>query len=266
MKMNKILLTLLFTININFAIAQNTDIVVFDSDEGIKRLFESKNRADFALLSQNFQTINNIRFSGNTSAAIVMNALRANTKKVNVPENNLGLNESEIKFSQKNNLLLKNYNYKSVLEKARVPFEQVLGMEVKDTNNPKSDIVLQELFLAMRKLSDRKNFNFKTLFYVATNHSSKDNQQKVIVKNLATQGDFVIVNYNPQIIYKTQEYNNAFAPLGAYHKPSDSFLIMDVNPNNEWFWLKSDVLFKAMRDTHHSRNRGMIFIGPQETK
>ena len=264
MKKNNIIFISLFVLSFNTIAETPKNIIEFNSEEGIKRLYDSKNRVDFAILAEHFQTESNKYFSGNTSAAIVMNALRFNTDKKNVPLNEKYLKSDEISYAKEKNILYHYYNEKNVMDKARVNPRQILGIEKAD-NQPVKDIVLQELYLAMRRLSDRKSFNFKMLFYVATNHSSKKNQQRTIVKNLNQTKDFVIVNYNPKLIFDTDN-DNSYAPLGAYHKESDSFLVMDVSPNKGWFWLPSDLLFKAMRNKHHGRNRGIIFIGGKDKK
>ena len=50
-------------------------------------------------------------------------------------------------------------------------------------------------------------------------------------------------------------------PLGAYDETSDSFLIMDVNPNRApWVWVGAGDLIRAMRTFDTVENRGYLLI------
>ena len=51
------------------------------------------------------------------------------------------------------------------------------------------------------------------------------------------------------------------SPVGAYDETSDSFLVMDVNPNRApWVWITSDDLVAAMRTFDTVENRGYVLI------
>ena len=70
--------------------------------------------------------------------------------------------------------------------------------------------------------------------------------RREIAANLATGDDFVLVNYARRAL--GQQGGGHISPLGAYDERSDSFLIMDVNPNRApWVWVRSDDLIAAMR-------------------
>ena len=58
-----------------------------------------------------------------------------------------------------------------------------------------------------------------------------------------------------------QEGGGHISPLGAYDRASDSFLIMDVNPNRApWVWVKAEALIGAMRTFDTVENRGYLLI------
>ena len=80
-----------------------------------------------------------------------------------------------------------------------------------------------------------------------------------LTENLATAGDYVIVNYFRPVL--GQEGGGHISPLGAYDEASDSFLILDVNPNGHtWVWAPAAMLIHAMRTTDGTENRGYLLV------
>jgi hypothetical protein len=78
-------------------------------------------------------------------------------------------------------------------------------------------------------------------------------------QNLKTAGDYVIVNYHRPVL--GQKGGGHISPLGAYDEASDSFLIMDVNPNGQsWVWVKAAELVRAMRTLDVVENRGYVLV------
>lgn len=80
-----------------------------------------------------------------------------------------------------------------------------------------------------------------------------------LAENLATAGDYVIVNYFRPVL--GQEGGGHISPLGAYDEASDSFLILDVNPNgHSWVWAPAAALIHAMRTPDTTENRGYLLV------
>ncbi len=82
-----------------------------------------------------------------------------------------------------------------------------------------------------------------------------------LIENLDREGDFVIANYQRQLI--GQPKGAHFAPIAAYDEPSDSFLIMDVARYKfPPVWVRADDLFKAMntQDSEIPKSRGFILV------
>ena len=80
-----------------------------------------------------------------------------------------------------------------------------------------------------------------------------------IAANLAAGNDFVLVNYARKAL--GQPGGGHISPLGAYDALSDSFLIMDVNPNRApWVWVAADDLIAAMRTFDTVENRGYLLV------
>ena len=63
-----------------------SDLLPFASDEGLARLSRSDARVNFPALANQFEAEYNGAFCGPTSAAIVLNALRADDARVEKPE------------------------------------------------------------------------------------------------------------------------------------------------------------------------------------
>ena len=83
--------------------------------------------------------------------------------------------------------------------------------------------------------------------------------RREIARNLATRDDYVLVNYARKSL--GQPGGGHISPLGAYDEASDSFLIMDVNPNRApWVWVKAGDLIAAMRTFDTVENRGYLLI------
>lgn len=80
-----------------------------------------------------------------------------------------------------------------------------------------------------------------------------------IAANLAAGGDSVLVNCARG--NRVQEGGGHISPLGVYDKHSDSFLIMDVNPNRApWVWVEARNLIAAMRTFDTVENRGYFLV------
>jgi len=87
--------------------------------------------------------------------------------------------------------------------------------------------------------------------------------RREIAANLAAEDDYVLVNYARRPL--GQKGGGHISPLGAYDEASDSFLIMDVNPNRApWVWVKADDLIGAMRTFDTVENRGYLLISDAE--
>jgi hypothetical protein len=80
-----------------------------------------------------------------------------------------------------------------------------------------------------------------------------------LAKNLATDGDFVIVNYARGAL--GQPGGGHLSPLGAYDAASKSFLVLDVNSNKApWVWVPAKALIAAMRTKDTVENRGYVLV------
>lgn len=233
-------------------------IVDWGSPEGINRLEESDYKTDFFKLANHFESQHNKIFCGPTSAAIVLNSLRVRNGSVQIPEDKTLLNQSDLQYlaSKKWSPFFQRYTQNNVFLNSPKSREQVLGQLMFDPQGkPQKDRGFQ-----VRQLAELFREHGLSVKVAIVNQDLDDTRIKnEIIENLRTANDYVIVNYKRSIL--NQPGGGHISPVGAYHKASDSFLIMDVTPNKaDWAWVKAELLIQAMRtfDTHE--NRGYLLV------
>ncbi|OQK16600.1 hypothetical protein AU255_01460 [Methyloprofundus sedimenti] len=247
-------------------------IVGWGSSEGISRLEESRYKTDFFKLANHFESQHNKIFCGPTSAAIVLNSLRVRNGSIQIPEDKTLLNQSDLQFlaSKKWSPFFQRYTQNNIFLNSPKSRAFVLGKVLLD---PKGNIIIDE----KGKSKKDRGFQVRQLAELFREHGlsvkvsivnqALDNTsiKNEIIENLRTPNDYVIVNYKRTVL--NQAGGGHISPLGAYHKASDSFLVMDVTPNKaDWVWVKADLLIQAMRtfDTHE--NRGYLLVKEKKSQ
>jgi len=246
--------------------ATDEAIVDWGSSAGISRLEESKYKIDFFKLANHFESQNNKIFCGPASAAIVLNSLRVRNGNIQLPEDKSLLRPADLQyFSSKTwSPVFSRYTQNNIFLSSPKSREQVLGENqrdkqgiviINDKGKPQKDRGFQlhqlgELF---------KAHGLKTQVRVVDKSLDIETIKQEIIANLGTAGNYVVINYKRRILQ--QPGGGHISPLGAYHKASDSFLVMDVTPNKaDWVWVKAELLFSAMRTFDTLENRGYILI------
>ncbi len=242
-------------------------IVSWGTDEGIKRLEESQYKVDFFKLANHFESQNNKLFCGPASAAIVLNALRVRNSAMILPEDKSLLSELDQKIiaaSHKWNPLFQRYTQNNVFIKSPKSRAFVLGRVLQDTegtvligNNGQEK---KDRGFQLRQLGELFTAHGLSTKVVVVQQGMSDQEIKAeLIENLTTADDYVIINYKRKVL--NQPGGGHLSPLGAYHKVSDSFLIMDVTPNKaDWVWVKSELLIRAMRTFDTVENRGYLLL------
>ncbi|MEZ4846672.1 MAG: phytochelatin synthase family protein [Bdellovibrionota bacterium] len=238
--------------------------MLFSSDEGMKRIKEATYQADFYKLANNFESQSNGAVCGPTTATIVLNSLnrdilRSNELKINKDTTSISANE--IKYIRKGlDPFLNQYTQNNIFDVAGgqnsskeniKTKEEMYGKPVDGVSSGGFQLrELHQLFLA---------HHVKSELIVVTDQSEDEKIKAEILLNLATPDDFVVVNYKRSAM--GQSGGGHISPLGAYHKPSDSVLIMDVNPAKaDWVWVKMTDLISAMRTMDTVENRGYLLV------
>lgn len=236
--------------------AISAEITAFSGAEGIKRLERSEAKVDFFPLSNHFEAQDNKIYCGLASSAIVLNALRLNNKEIAKPLDETVLSKEDRKYLPKDmNPVFERYTQNNLLNSNTKSKEEILGKPIDINGKNVADYGLQLKQLA--KLLESNGLDVTTRIVDA----SLDDKTILneIISNLKTQNDFVLVNYTRKAL--GQQGGGHISPLGAYDEESDSFLILDVNPNaSGWAWVKSSDLIAAMRTFDTVENRGYLLV------
>ena len=234
-------------------------LVEWASGESAERLSRSSHKTDFFALSNHFISQDNSIFCGPVSSAIVLNALRLG-KREGLPSDRRSIAEDEMAWlSQGADPFYEKYTPNNVLNERTKRRLEVLGKPILIDGDPKSDFGLQ-----LRQLAQvLRSHGVKVVTRVVDESTDAAAVRRELAANLATGDDFVLVNYARRSM--GQQGGGHISPLGAYDERSDSFLIMDVNPNRApWVWVRSDDLIAAMRTFDTVENRGYLLVSEVE--
>ena len=234
-------------------------LVAWGAGESVQRLSRSSHKADFFPLSNHFISQDNAIFCGPVSSAIVLNALRLGKRK-GLPRDRRSIRKDEMAWlPQGADPFFGKYTPNNVLnDRTKTRFE-VLGKPILIDGEPKSDFGLQ-----LRQLAQvLRSHGLRVVTRVVDPGADAAAIRREIAANLASGDDYVLVNYARRAL--GQEGGGHISPLGAYDEHSDSFLIMDVNPNRaSWVWVGSDDLIAAMRTFDTVENRGYLLVSEVE--
>ena len=235
------------------------NLVEWASGESAERLSRSSHKTDFFALSNHFISQDNSIFCGPVSSAIVLNALRLG-KKEGLPRDRQSIAKDEMAWLwQGADPFYGKYTPNNVLNERTKTRLEVLGKPILIDGEPKSDFGLQ-----LRQLAQvLRSHGVKVATRVVDGDADAAAIRRELAANLATGDDFVLVNYARRSLGQTG--GGHISPLGAYDEGSDSFLIMDVNPNRApWVWVGSDDLIAAMRTFDTVENRGYLLVSEAE--
>jgi hypothetical protein len=232
-------------------------LVPFTSDEGLARLARAVGKVDFPALANQFEPQSNIAFCGPTTAAIVLNTVRA--KSQDLPRDHSRLHTEDLQYLPSGfDLTVPRFTQDNVIGKGHKTRAQVLGEPV--TLNGKQ---IRDGGYQLRQLDELLTANgLATRLVVVDDEKLEGEIRADFVENLERAGDYVIVNYRRSDV--GQQGGAHISPLGAYDADSDSVLVMDVNPASAgWVWMPIATLIKGMRTFDTIENRGYILVQPR---
>ena len=230
-------------------------LVEWASGESVERLSRSSHKADFFPLSNHFISQDNAIFCGPVSSAIVLNALRLG-KREGLPRDRTSIAEEEMTWLWPGaDPFYGKYTPNNVLSERTKTRLEVLGKPILIDGDPKSDFGLQ-----LRQLAQvLRSHGLKVVTRVVDESADPAAIRREIAANLAAGSDFVLANYARRSL--GQDGGGHISPLGAYDEASDSFLVMDVNPNRApWVWVGAGDLIAAMRTFDTVENRGYLLV------
>lgn len=233
------------------------DLVGFESAEGMKRLERSQAKVDFFPLANHFESQQNTLFCGVASSVIVLNTLRLQNPAFGKPQDEALVSQEERRYLPKTlDPIFHRYTQGNLLtEKTSKSKMQVFGepMPIKGKEVSDYGLQLSQLGTLLR------GYGLDVSIRVANGSLSDATIHKELVENLKHPGDYVLVNYTRKAL--GQNGDGHISPLGAYDAQSDSFLIMDVDPNIAgWVWVSSADLIAAMRTFDTVENRGYVLV------
>ena len=229
-------------------------LVEWTSQESQDRFARAQAKADFFVLSNHFTSQDNGIFCGLASSSIVLNALQLGSDKI--PQDKSSIQNTEAKYLPEGyNPFFAKYTQNNVLNKNTKSKLAVLGEPIDIKGEKKKDYGLQ-----LEQLAQVLSANgAKVRKAVVSDELEAEKIKNDLITNLSNAADFVLVNYKRSEL--GQKGGGHISPLGGYDKKSDSFLIMDVNPNKApWVWVKADTLIKAMRTFDTVENRGYVVV------
>lgn len=201
-------------------------LVALESPDGQRMLAESEAKSDFFGLAESYVTQKNGGYCAIASAVMVLNALQ-----VPAP---IATEWGAPTFTQDN------------------------------VFNDKAKTVIQPDYkggMTLQQIADVLQSHPATVRVVYAGESSLDEFRALASKNLATPGDYVIINYERSEI--GQEFMGHVSPLGAYDAKTDRFLVMDVaRYKYPPVWVEAAALFRAMstKDITSGHTRGMLLV------
>ena len=230
-------------------------LVEWSSGESVERLARSSHKTDFFPLSNHFVSQDNKIFCGPASSAMVLNALRLGRKQ-GLPRDELSIATDERAWLPEGfNPFFGKYTPNNILNARTKSRLEVLGKPVRIEGELKADYGLQLAQLAQVL----RAHGLEVTVRVVDANADATAVRREIAANLAAADDYVLVNYARKSL--GQSGGGHISPLGAYDETSDSFLILDVNPNRApWVWVKSDDLIGAMRTFDTVENRGYLLV------
>lgn len=201
-------------------------LVALDSLEGQRLFTEAEARADFFALSEQYVTQKSGNFCGVASGVMVLNALQ-----VTAP---IASEVGSPFFTQEN---FWNEQARGVLSPTIMP-----GMTID-------------------QLADLLRCHPATARVVHAADTTLADFRALAAKNLATPGDYIIVNYDRAGV--GQETMGHISPLAAYDAKADKLLLLDVaRYKYPPVWVDTAALFAAMNtnDFVSAKTRGFIVV------
>src|SRR5436190_6546885 len=208
-------------------------LVPFASAESEKRLARATAKVDFFHLANHFESQQNMGYCGPASATIVLNALRADDKTAAKPRDP-GLFPAEYRKNLPPGLdpVFARYTQSTFFD------DQTTGVKARDQffGKPKAPGAKPSPGLELREFHGiLRAHGLDAELRVADDKLGDDVIRRELVANLSAPDDYVVVNYFRPVL--GQQGGGHISPLGAYDKKSDSFLVLDVNPNGHtWVW------------------------------
>lgn len=210
--------------------ADGIRLIALDAPEGAQRLRECDESGDFFRLVRYFSPQKNLAYCGVASSVMVLNAL-SGPKPESDPH-------GTYRFYTQENLFCPAASAVKTPEEVAVD-----GMSLDQ---------LAAILSAQPSIKVEKHF---------ASSSSLEEFRKTVVGQLNSEMSYVLVNYLRKAV--GQSSGGHISPVAAYHKTSDSFLILDVSQYKyPPVWIPAGVLWASMAevDAESKISRGYVVV------
>jgi hypothetical protein len=233
----------------------SNELVPFASDGSVRRLEKSASKVPFFSLANPFEGQHRVAMCGPSSAVIVLNALRARRRDIARPrDHSLFPREFVKNLPPGLDPIFARYTQGTFFDEK---FEAVKPRAV-FFGSPRPDgsvdpgIQLPQLHRVLLE------HGLDSRLRIVSDPGDEPARREELVRSMRSPGEYVIVSYSREAL--GQKGGGHFSPLGAYDEVSDSFLVMDVNPNYGrcWVWAPSCRLFASMRTKDRDGFRGFL--------
>jgi hypothetical protein len=232
-------------------------VIAFSSKESMRRLARSSHKVDFFQLVNHFEGQQNLGMCGPTSAVIILNTLHSERDKSTRPTDpTLFPEEFAAGLPPGLEPVFHRYSQGIFFDDPRVTKvkkrETFYGRPTEEgARDPGMQLrQLHEIFL---------QFGVDSEIQVVDDKASLDSIRQRLRENLDTADDYIVVNYHRPVLQ--QSGGGHISPVAAYDEVSDSFLVLDVNPNGKtWVWVRADTLIASMRTFDTIENRGYLLL------
>jgi hypothetical protein len=235
------------------------ELVPFASEESMRRLERARHKVDFFSLANHYEGQQNGGMCGPATAVIVLNTLRADAPEDTKPvDRSLFPAEYLARLPPHMKPLFHRYGQGIFFDDARVAAvkskDRFHGGVAGPDQKPDPGMQLRqlhEIFLALGADSTIR---------VLDESWDDERARAEMIEILGRPGDYLVINYTR--VPLGQEGGGHISPVAAYDEASDSFLVMDVNPNRgkTWAWVPAGRLLGAMRTFDTIENRGYLLV------
>ena len=211
----------------SFSNTNETVLIEWNSEEGIKRLLRSKHKQDFYQLANNFQPQLNPLYCGIATSVIILNSLRI--PKNIIPsqpelevETPMVWGEKNIKFTIYSQLTFLNEKTEKIKPKKLIELKNITKHNTNDATKFDPGLTI----LQLKEILEIYDLN--VTFYYADMISKKhiDIFRKHIKEIIVDKNRFLVINFYGKSLGTIT--NGHISPLAAYDKKTDSVLVLDV--------------------------------------
>ena len=227
---------------------KNINIVIWNSKDGLERLYRSNYKDDFYNLVNFFQPQSNPIYCGIASAVIILNAL--NTPNIESQKSlEIILSDRIIKYPS--------YSQETFLNKKTDKIKNSKIINAKSNTYFDPGVNLKDLAEIIKNYGAKVDLNYVS----SLDKKSIGIFREKLKLTLGQKNKYIIANFYGEVIGLSGGGHHS--PIVAYNKKSDSIMILDVSYKRPWFWVSLEDFYRAMFKKDNINHRGYLEISKQ---